>query len=160
MYISNCLDECIVHSIGEEDMSRMEFSLPISHSSHLQWYLWTVHSLMLISTTTLLLSSWWAVVAVTIVVVSFIYCTHHYIRHRAIKLERNERGLWQCVFQTKPTCSKLRLISSVVTNQFVLLNFKTPKAKSINVIIMADAVDTELLRQLRLHCRNTKTFQQ
>lgn len=82
-------------------------------------------------------------------------------RHNAIvKVERDSDNQWALFEQNDVQQSHLALISSVVTQQCVMLNFASSTVwKKKTVTIMSDSVDAERFRQLRIYCRDAKTFQ-
>lgn len=97
-------------------------------------------------------------------VFSLIYYCHKYqwvgSYNAIVKIERDSNEQWILCNQNGVQQSNLVLMSSVVTQQCVMLNFASPTIWKKNTItIMSDSVDAERLRQLRVYCRDAKTFQ-
>ncbi len=141
------------------------FSLNISRSNRLLVYLALTHTLMLVTLISLLALSWWSLVVTILVGMSFIhYCQRQQwlkSTKSIIKIERMANKQWSLLFWDNSQSSGLILTKSFVTSQLVILYFKGPTWWSTHsVTIMTDAVDAELLRQLRVYCRDPKTFQQ
>lgn len=141
-------------------MTRIVFSLPILPSKILLLYLMIIHSVMLVTLLSLFSVSWWSFTTTLVIAVSFIY---FYRQSRLIvKIEQDADDGWHCHYRDGSSRSQLTLSSSVVIPQLVILYFNGRKfwQQAYAVTIVADAVDAELFRQLRLYCRDPKTFQQ
>ncbi|MFW5450790.1 MAG: protein YgfX [Methylophagaceae bacterium] len=141
------------------------FSLKISRSNRLLIYLVLIHMLMLVTLISLLALSWWSLVVTILLGVSFIYCCQQQQWLKStksiIKIERTINQQWSLLFLDNSQSSDLMLIKSLVTPQLVILYFKgSTWWNTRSVTIIADAVDAELFRQLRVYCRDPKTFQQ
>ena len=145
-------------------MTRIVFSLTIGHSRYLLWYLFLLHSLMLATVFSLLGLSYGTIFLALILVVSFIcYCQQYqWLKsNRSVrKLQRDAEDKWYLVFQGGEMSSPLQLKNCVVTPFVVILSFHTNYFwQSKTITLLFDAVDAELFRQLRVYCRNPKTFQ-
>jgi hypothetical protein len=118
---------------------------------------------MFVTLVSLLGASIWTLVISLMMVTSFIYSCHKYQwfdNHNAIiNIERNLDNQWTLFDLNGVQQSNLELISSVVTQQCVMLNFASSTSwKKKTVTIMSDSVDAECFRQLRVYCREAKTF--
>ena len=70
-------------------------------------------------------------------------------------------GEWSIEFGDGRLIEDLGLRQSFVLPQLIILYFKTSSSwKMRAVYLFADQVDEEVLRQLRVHCRAPKTYQQ
>ena len=139
-------------------MTRIVFSMAIVPSKSITIYLVIIHSLMLVTLLSLFANSWWALLIIVFMVLSFVYFYGQ--TQSIIKLERDADNRWYCYYQNNKLRSALRLTSSIVTSPLVMLYFNGNNYwQRYSVIIMVDAVDAELFRQLRVYCRDPKTFQ-
>lgn len=141
-------------------MTRIVFSLPILPSKILLLYLMIIHSVMLVTLLNLFAISWWSFTAILVIAISFIYFYKQ--SQQLIKIERDAGDGWHGHYRDGSSRSLLGLSSSVVIPQLVILYFSGRRfwQRSYAITILADAVDAELFRQLRLYCRDPKTFQQ
>lgn len=124
-----------------------------------------IHLLMIVMTAVLLPSFWLSAIAGIILLASFIYyCRRHQWinNHRAIiKVERDAKQQWKLFYSDKLSQEKLVLKHCVVTSTLVILYFLgASRWKATSVTILADAVDVEQFRQLRVYCRDPKVFLQ
>ena len=146
-------------------MIRIVFSLDIARSNHLLSYLVILHGMMLITMVSLSTGFWWSIVACVLIGLSLRhYCQRHQwlqSTQSTVKIERMASGQWSLRYRDNRQSLGLTLVKSFVSPQIVILYFKGSKwwAHS-SVTIVADAVDAELFRQLRVYCRDPKTFQQ
>lgn len=133
------------------------FSLAIIPSRNIILYLVLIHSVMLVTLLSLMAISWWSLLIIVTTLLSY---TYFYKKTQLlINIERDADDNWSCHYQNGFAREKLRLTSSIVNPIFVMLNFKGNGIwRRPSVIIMADAVDIELFRQLRVFCRDPKTF--
>ena len=146
-------------------MNKIVFSLPLTRSRQLFIYLIVIHTVMLITVFAVVDFLPGLLLAVAIII-SFIMSCRRYNwlagkGDACIKIERDATGLWGFIFDDGEVQLDLVLQNSVVTSQFVLLNFERRRWwKSCSITIMSDAVECELFRQLRVYCRDPNTFQQ
>ena len=146
-------------------MTRTVFSMLIGRSNYLLTYLIITHAVMLAVVLCVLGLSVWAITISLMVIVSFIHYCRLYqwsnSERNIINLDRNKGNKWTMFHYNGEQLSELVLTDSVVTQYFILLNFRVPaRWRRSAVIIMNDAVDEEQFRQLRVYCREPKTFQQ
>ena len=139
--------------------------MTIARSRTLLLYLIFVHSLMLGILLSLLGLSLWSLVAMVIFIVSFIYCAkqHQWLKAKRslVSVEHLADGQWTLHYLDAMPKTGLILASSFVTPQLVMLYFKGDRFWQRDAVtIVADAVDAELFRQLRVHLKAPKTFQQ
>ncbi|NQY26615.1 MAG: hypothetical protein HRT92_05495 [Piscirickettsiaceae bacterium] len=134
-------------------MTRSVFSVVFALSKSIILYLLIIHSLMLVTLLSLVAFSWWSLLIIVIMVLSFSYFYKQ--TQCLIKLQRDADNNWCCHYKNGRLQEKLRLTNSIVNVTFVMLYFEG----RASAIIMADAVDAELFRQLRVYCRDPKTFQ-
>jgi len=95
---------------------------------------------------------------------SFIYYCRQYQwlngQSAVISIARDKDEQWRLFHRNGVQQTQLVMSSCVVTQYFVMLNFQTESTgKKSAITIMADSVDPELFRQLRVYCRAPKTFQ-
>jgi len=119
---------------------------------------------MLVTLLSLLGASIWSLLASVMMVMSFIYYCRQYqwlkSNNAIINIDRNKEGKWTLRQKLGVQDKELILTSCLVTQQVVILNFKSWTVwggKSIT--IMSDSVDAEYFRQCRVYCREAKTFQ-
>lgn len=141
------------------------FSMAINGSKWLFSYLIIIHTMVLITLVSLLESVWLLLFATMIIVTSFIfYCQrYHCLKSGRVitRIERDNKGAWQLFYSGDTIEQELYLKHCMVTPKLVILNFLgTRPWNGKSVTIVADAVDAESFRQLRVHLRNPKTFQQ
>ncbi|MBE0439254.1 MAG: hypothetical protein IBX57_05670 [Gammaproteobacteria bacterium] len=144
--------------------TRTVFTLPIARSNSLGIYLLALHLIMLISVLSVVhhLIAMFAIVV--LVGCSFIYyLRRYYFLTDAIspsKLSRDSDTNWVISYSSNTISEPLMLASSYVSQYCVILYFKGAGFWSEKaVVIMSDAVDGELFRQLRVYCRDPNTFQ-
>lgn len=134
------------------------FSISISTSKNITLYLLLIHGLMLATLLSLIEISWWSLLVFLLTVLS--YRSFHKKTNAISKIERDaDNNNWHCHYRNENVQESLRLTSSVVTPIFVILYFKDNTIWQRSTIVMADAVDAELFRQLRVFCRDPKAFQ-
>ena len=146
-------------------MTRIVFSMPVSRSRMLLLYLIVSHSVMLVALLNLLAVSLWSVLVTLMITLSFVYyCRQNqWLKSKSLmfKIERGADELWHLQYGDDKQNSKLTLTGSVVTPQVTILYFNGKQFwQRYAITIVADAVDAELFRQLRVYCRDPKTFQQ
>jgi hypothetical protein len=139
-------------------------TIQLKQSVWLRNYLWLLHSFFFIITATLPMEWLWRGGLCFLVLFSFLfYYRAHYLltgRCNVRKLIRSGDETWT-IYYGDGRCVKERVLQQcVVIPQLVILYFKTtPIWKTRSVYITADQVDSELFRQLRVYCREPKTFQ-
>lgn len=146
-------------------MIRTAFSLTISRSTRLLIYLLFAHGLMLITMLNLLQGYWWLLSVSLAIIVSFIHCYQKYQLLSGdkfmTKIERDTNDDCSVFYGDDSKNSALKLSSSVVTPNLVILYFKGAHFwQSTTAFLVADAVDPDLFRELRVYCRDPKIFQQ
>jgi len=145
-------------------MTRIVFSLVIGRSKRLLVYLLAVHVTMLVTAVSLLGSSIWSALTIVLIVCSFIYyCKkNQWLKSNKsiIRVERDSDGKWRLFYPATTHSKPLTLSDCVVTQQCIILYFNRNKFSKETITIMSDSVDAECLRQLRVYCRDPKTFQQ
>jgi len=138
-------------------MIRSVFSVATASSKSIILYLLVIHSLMLVTLLSLITFLWWALLIIVLMLLSFSYFFQQ--TRCLVKLERDADDNWYCHYKNGRSLEKLRLTSSVVNSAFVIVYFKRKSFwQCSSAIIMADAVDADLFRQLRVYCRAPKTF--
>jgi len=81
-------------------------------------------------------------------------------RGHAIKMLICNEGIWTVNYFDGSSLAELELKSSYVSPLITLIHLKIKgKWRKITVVILSDAVDSELFRQLRVMLRDPKTFQ-
>ena len=82
-------------------------------------------------------------------------------RYKVIKIERDNTGLWHLSYGDGHQQLSLNLKRCIVISELVILYFEGQRfwQSPPSVWITADSTDDELLRQLRVYCRDPKTFQ-
>jgi len=146
-------------------MTRIVFSIAIGRSNKLLCYLVLAHSVMLATLVSLLAMSGWSLLAFVLLSISFIYyCrqTQWLMNARMrVRLERDSDKKWYLTTHHGELSQPLQLKSCVVLASIVLLRFsKQGDNKERSIVLVDDAVDAHLFRQLRVYCLNPATFQQ
>jgi len=137
----------------------------MGRSKWLLFYLIIAHGLMLAMIMTLLPNVWLSLLVAIIISASFIYyCQRHQwlkSNRAIIRAERDTKGRWQLFHSDNTSKGKLSLKQCVVTSKLVILYLSGASFwESRAIIIIADATDPELFRQLRVYLRDPKTFPQ
>jgi len=140
-------------------------SIEIARSRKLLAYLMVIHSLLLVTLLSLLGMSWWSLFAIMTLIASFVYYTqqHQWLKAKKslVSVEYSDDKGWALNYSDESQKSGLSLASSFVTPQLVMLYFKGSYFwQRRSVTLLADAVDAQLFRQLRVYLRSPKTFQQ
>ena len=145
-------------------MTRIVFKMKIARSLSLLIYFVVLHVLMLVTMLSLLGVSWWSVLIFIMIMLSGIYYCRQYQwlnSHQALnQIERDARDKWSLCFQDGKQHSALTLTRSFITPHVVIMYFnKSHFWQRYAVTIVADAVEGEVFRQLRVYLRDPKTFQ-
>jgi len=145
-------------------MTQTVFTMAISTSKQLLAYLIVIHGVMLITLVSLLGMTAWSLLTCVVMGVSFIYYCQQYqwlkSNYAITYIERNKEGKWTLRQKAGIQNDQLILSNCLVTQNMVILTFLRGKVwhrKSIT--IMSDSVDVNHFRQLRVYCREAKTFQ-
>ena len=132
-------------------LTRIVFSLLIERSKWMLSYLIAIHCLMLATSASLLCASYQFLV-------SFIYYSRRYQWLKSdkaiIQLLRDAEEQWYVVQKNGVTSPIYTLKTSFVMPAIVILNFERGKS----ITLCADSVHPDLLRQLRVYCRNPNSF--
>jgi|AZIC01.1.fsa_nt_gi toxin CptA len=144
-------------------MTTIVFNIAIGRSKLLLLYLVLVHGVMIMTLFSLLGVNYMSMMILMVLLFSFVYyCYQHQwlkSEQAIIGLERDEKLQWMCVFKSGKRSQFLQLKSCFVSSALVMLTFRSQQAgRGKTVTLLADATDPELLRQLRVYCRNPKTF--
>ncbi|MDF1589367.1 MAG: hypothetical protein P1P93_09495 [Gammaproteobacteria bacterium] len=144
--------------------TRTVFTLPVARSNRLGLYLLTIHFVILVSVLSVVHHRIAMIAIVVLMGCSFIYYLRRYYfltdATSLSKLSRDSDNNWFITYSTNSVSEPLMLASSYVSQYCVILYFKGAGFWSEKVaFIMSDAVDSELFRQLRVYCRDPKTFQ-
>jgi len=145
-------------------MVKDAFVIEVKQSVGLLRYLIAMHSLFLVTIVLSPIAWYWRVLLCLILLLSFIrYYQSHYKmigRYTVSELTLLD-GEWSIEFGDGRLIEDLGLRQSFVLPQLVILYFKASSSwKTRAVYLFADQVDEEVLRQLRVHCRAPKTYQQ
>ena len=146
-------------------MIEKQFSMVIDRSNSLLCYLILIHGLTLTVVLALLANIWLSFIAVILISTSFIYYCQSYqwlkSNRSIVKVGRDTRGRWTLFYADNTLQQKLNLTHCVVTSKGVMLYFSgTVFWNAPSITILADAIDAELFRQLRVYLRAPKTFLQ
>ena len=145
-------------------MTRIVFSMAVGRSKRLLVYLIAIHITMLATALSLLGASVWSFITMMIMVYSLIYyCKkNQWLKSNKamIRIERDIDDKWRLFYQATTHSKPLTLSNCVVTQQFIILYFNRRGFCKETVTVMSDSVNAEYLRQLRVYCRDPKTFQQ
>jgi len=121
-------------------------------------YLIAIHCLMLATSASLLCASYQFVIVLCLLLVSFIYYSRRYQWLKSdkaiIQLLRDAEEQWYVVQKNGVTSPIYTLKTSFVMPAIVILNFERGKS----ITLCADSVHPDLLRQLRVYCRNPNSF--
>ena len=139
------------------------FRMQIGRSRWLLAYLVLMHSVMLITFFSLQITLIWCVLGSAMLILSFIVscCKYQWLRNaEAInQIERAENGLWQLVYSSGKKQPALKLESGFVTNKVVIIYLKNrSRYCHFSIVILSDAVDEEMFRQLRVYLRDPNVF--
>jgi len=123
-----------------------------------------MHGLMIVTLGCVLGASGWMIFMTIILILSFIHYGqyHQWLKNNKslVRVERDSNNKWTLIYSNNSQCTKLKLTSSYVSPQLVILYFsKIYFWQRSTVTIIVDAVDDKLFRHLRLYCRDPKTFQ-
>jgi hypothetical protein len=141
------------------------FCTQIKRSRWLLFYLGFIHSVMLITLLSLTVPLMWSILGLVAMLLSFIHsCRRHQWLKSSIAvnyIKRDESGLWQLNYLNGKTQSALKLEHSFVSVNLVIIYLKGEAHwRSLSVVILSDAVDKSLFRELRVYLRDPKTFLQ
>ncbi len=143
-------------------MIKKTFNIEIGRSSWLSVYLLSIHSLLLLMLFSLL-SGYELIVAILLLVVSFSHYYRQYCslkNHYILTLTSDNKPYWNIQDADNVVQKQQLLKRSVVTSRLVILYFEgASRWRDKSIIIVADAVDAERFRQLRVYLRMPKTFQ-
>ena len=144
-------------------MTRIVFSLPIGRSKTILMYLILLHSVAFLILLSLLGLSLSTLLLIPILAVSFIYYCGQYqwlnFDSAIINLERDESKQWYLISKIGSRTQAYQLQSCFVTPSLLMLQLKKDSIWSYKTVtLFSDAVDSELLRQLRVYCKHSKTF--
>lgn len=140
------------------------FGMQIRRSRWLLFYLGFIHSVMLITLLNLAVSLLWIALGTAILLFSFIYSCRQYQwlkNSMAINyITRDENGLWQLDYLNGKTQSALKLERSFVSVNLVIIYLSSnSRWRCLTIVILSDAVDKNLFRQLRVYLKDPKIFQ-
>lgn len=140
------------------------FGMQIRRSRWLLFYLGFIHSVMLITLLNLDVSLLWIALGTAILLFSFIQSCRQYQwlkNSMAINyITRDENGLWQLDYLNGKTQSALKLEHSFVSVNLVIIYLSSnSRWRSLTIVILSDAVDKNLFRQLRVYLKDPKIFQ-
>jgi len=147
-------------------MTRIVLSMRLQASSYLLVYLTVLHGVMALTALTIPVHWLISVTLLALCVANLWFYYHQYYlptgRHKLIKVERDSAGLWHLRYGKGDQHTSLRLHRCVVIPELVILYFYSQGfwRRSPTAWITAECVDDELFRQLRVVCRDPKTFQQ
>lgn len=145
-------------------MTKVAFVIELKQSSYLLWYLIIIHSVILMAMMPFPLSWLLRTVLCLFLVISFIfYYRRHYLatgQDHVIELMRLKEASWTIRYGNGHCMTGLLLVQSVVMPKLIILTFKTSALKTArSVCIASDQASHSALHQLRLYCRDPKTFQ-
>jgi len=141
------------------------FHIQIGRSRWLLFYLGFIHTVMLITLLNLAISSVWLVLGISLLVFSFIYSCREYQWLKSSKvvsdIKRDENGLWQIEYLNGKIQAELKLQHSFVSVNLVILHLKSSSRwKCLPIVILSDAAEKNLFRQLRVYLKDPKIFLQ
>lgn len=139
-------------------------TIMITRSRNLLVYLIVIHSMMLVTLLSLLGVTWWSPFVLILLLISFIYYAqyHQWLKAKKslVRVEYHDDTGWSLQYSDTSQKSGLRLTSSFVTPQLVILYFNRRYClPGKTVTIINDAIDAESFRQLRVYLKTPKTFQ-
>ena len=144
-------------------MAKDAFVLEVKQSAGLLRYLMAIHSLFLISIALSPITIYWQTLLCLLLVLSFIYYYQsHYKRtgRSAVSQLILSEGWWSVDFGDGHRIEELNLRQSFVLPPLVILYFKASSSwRTTSIYLLADQVDAEVHRQLRVYCRDAKTYQ-
>jgi membrane-bound toxin of toxin-antitoxin system len=139
------------------------FYMQIGRSRWLLLYLGFIHSVMLITLLSLAISVVWFALGAAILVISFISSCGQYQwlkNSMAVNcIKRDENGLWRLDYLNGKIQSGLKLQRSFVSVNLVIIYLKSSSRwRCLPIVILNDAVDKNLFRQLRVYLKDPKLF--
>ncbi len=144
-------------------MARIAYKLDIGRSDYLVFCLFLLHLIVVVTALTINIDMKYQVFILLMVAASISYYGYcYYLRKSALaisKVERTIDGGWLIYYGDAHKSEPLELKGSYVSTLVVVLYFKRTRfwpCKS--VVVMFDAVDQALFRELRVYCRDPKTF--
>ena len=141
------------------------FRMQIRRSRWLLFYLGFIHSVMLITLLKLAVSLLWIALGTAILLFSIMYSCRQYQwlkNSTAINyIKRDENGLWQLNYLNGEIQSALKLEHSFVSVNLVIIYLSSnAQWRCLAIVILSDAVDKDLFRQLRVYLKDPKIFQE
>ena len=139
------------------------FCMEIGRSKWLLGYLIVIHAVMMLTIFSLPIGIGWLVLGAGALVLSFVCISrrHQWLRSSPVntQISRDESGLWQLDAANGNKPSALTIDASFVTANVVIIYMKNDSHwRRLSITILADAVDKELFRQLRVYLRDPKVF--
>lgn len=138
--------------------------LVIGRSRCLLVYLVILHVLMAVTSILLFVDIVWLIIVLLIgLALSLLFQLkqHGWLKgRRAVReIVHDEQGLWTIYFSAKDSIAELELKSSFVTPFLTLIRLGDSRFwRTTTVVVVADAVDAEQYRKLRVLLRDPKTF--
>lgn len=145
-------------------MARIAYKLDIGRSDYLVFCIFVLHIIVVFTALTINVDIEYQVLLLLVVAASayyYGYCYYSRLSPLAIEaIERAVDGGWIVHYCDGHKSEVLQLKGSYVSALVVILHFRSTRFfSSKSVVVMFDAVDQELFRQLRVYCRDPKTFQ-
>lgn len=145
-------------------MARIAYKLDIGRSDYLVFCIFVLHLIVVFTALTINVAIQYQVLIMLVVAVSAYYYGYcYYLRQSSLAIKAIERTIedgWAIHYGDDHKSEVLQLTGSYVSALVVILHFRrTSFFPSKSVVVMFDAVDQELFRQLRVYCRDPKTFQ-
>ena len=145
-------------------MARIAYKLDIGRSDYLVFCIFILHLIVVFTALTINVAIQYQVLMLLVVAVSAYYYGYcYYLRQSSLAIKAIERTIddgWTIHYGDGHKSGVLKLKGSYVSALVVILHFRrTSFFSSKSVVVMFDAVDQELFRQLRVYCRDPKIFQ-
>ena len=145
-------------------MARIAYKLDIGRSDYLVFCVFVLHTIVVVIALTINITIQYQLLMILMVIASaYYYGCCYFIRQSSLAINRIKRtveGDWSIHYGDDQKSEVLQLKGSYVSTVVVILHFRrTNFCPCKSVVVMFDAVDQDLFRQLRVYCRDPKTFQ-
>jgi uncharacterized membrane protein YhaH (DUF805 family) len=144
-------------------MARIAYKLDIGRSDYLVFCLFLLHIIVIVIALTINIDLKYQISILLLVVASASYYGFcYYLRESPLAISTLERAIdggWLIYYGDAHKSDPIELKGSYVSALVVVLYFKRVRFWPYkSVVVMFDAVDQELFRELRVYCRDPKTF--
>lgn len=145
-------------------MAKDVFTIELKKSVYLLRYLLITHSIFFVSSLFIPIDWPWRIILCLVVLLSFSFYYHTHYHHcgriKVNKIRRLVDKTWTLYYGDGHEVEGLELDHCIVIPQLVILYFRAQYFwQRRSVYVTAEQSNAELLRQLRVYCRDPKIFQ-